>query len=311
MPAVRSYAILGTGALGGFYGARLQQVGLNVHFLLHHDYQHVSKYGLSVESPDGNFTLPQINAYCDASDMPPCDVVAVTLKTTQNRLLPQMLPRLLKDDGVVLVLQNGLGMEEEVAQIVGSDHVMGGLCFTCNNKIGPGHIRHLDYGVITLAEYAPNYVPCGITQRMRQVASDFESAGILMQLTEDLLLARWQKLVCNIPFNGLSVVLNATIKELVADNNARALVEQMMQEVVAVAATYGRIIADSYIQKRLDYIAKMGSYQTSMKIDFDQRRPLEVEAMYGNPWRAAQSAGVDTPLLAMLYRQLKFFDAHL
>jgi len=236
--------------------------------------------------------------------------VVVTLKTTQNSLLRQMLPRLVKEDGIVLVLQNGLGMEEEVAEIVGSDRVMGGLCFTCNNKVGPGHIRHLDYGVITLAEYAPNYIPCGITERMRQVASDFEHAGILMQLAEDLLLARWQKLVCNIPFNGLSVVLNATIKELVDDVHARFLVEQIMQEVVATAAASGRIIPDDYIQKRLKYIAKMGSYRTSMKIDFDERRPLELEALYGNPWQAAQSAGVSTPHLGMLYQQLKFLDTY-
>lgn len=307
---VRSYAILGTGALGGFYGARLQQAGLDVHFLLHRDYQHVSKYGLIVDSPDGDFTLPHINAYSSVGDMPRCDVVAVTLKTTQNSLLRQMLPRLVKDDGVVLVLQNGLGIEEEVAQIVGSDRVMGGLCFICNNKVGPGHIRHLDYGVITLAEYVPNYMPCGITERMRQVQSDFERAGILIQLAEDLLLARWQKLVCNIPFNGLSVILNATTNELMADIHARVLIEQIMQEVLAAAAAHGRAIADDYIQKRLNYIAKMGSYLTSMKIDFDKRRPMEVEAICGNPLRAAQQAGVHTPQLGMLYRQLKFFDAY-
>jgi 2-dehydropantoate 2-reductase len=308
--AVRSYAIIGSGALGGFYGARLQQAGLDVHFLLHRDYQHVRKYGLFIESPEGDFTLPQINAYCDVGDMPRCDVVAITLKTTQNNLLRQMLPSLVKDDGVVLVLQNGLGMEEEVAEIVGSDRVMGGMCFTFNNKVGPGHIRHIDYGAITLADYAPDYIPCGITKRMHQVALDFERAGILIQLAEDLLLARWQKLVCNIPFNGLSVVLNATNDELIADIHARILIEQIMREVVAVAAAYGRAIADSYIQKRLNYIAKMKPYRTSMKIDFDQRRPLEVEAICGNPLRAAQQAGVDTPQLAMLYRQLKFCDTY-
>ena len=150
--ANRRYAILGTGAVGGFYGARLQKAGLDVHFLLHNGYEHVSKHGLIVESPDGDFPLPQVHAYNDVNKIPRCDVVVVTLKTTQNHLLPQLLPNIVKDDGVVLVLQNGLGVEPEIAQIVGSERVIGGLCFLCSNKVGPGHIRHLDYKEIKLAE---------------------------------------------------------------------------------------------------------------------------------------------------------------
>jgi 2-dehydropantoate 2-reductase len=304
----RRYAILGTGALGGYYGACLQRVGLEVHFLLHHDYQHVREQGLVIESPDGDFTLPYVNAYGDAAKMPACDVAIVALKTTQNHLVPDMLPPVVKDDGVVLVLQNGLGIEQEVAQLVGSQRVMGGLCFLCSNKVGPGHIHHLDYKQITLGEYLPDYQPGGLTQRMRQVADDFERAGIPITLAEDLLLARWQKLVWNIPYNGLSVVLDATTNELMADQYTRSLVEQLMGEVVAGAAATNRKISDRFIQTMLDYTEKMTPYRTSMKIDYDERRPLEVEAIVGNPLRVATAAGTDLPLISMLYRQLKFLD---
>ncbi|MBD1882150.1 putative 2-dehydropantoate 2-reductase [Coleofasciculus sp. FACHB-T130] len=305
----RSYAILGTGALGGYYGAKLQRAGLNVHFLLHSDYEQVCQQGLVIESPDGDFTLPHVNAYPDANKMPPCDVVVVALKTTQNHLLPEMLPFMVKDDGVVLVLQNGLGVEEKVAKIVGSERVMGGLCFLCSNKVGPGHIRHLDYKAITLGEYTPDYQPAGITERMRQIASDFESADIPIQLAEDLLFARWQKLVWNIPYNGLSVVLDATTDELMNNLHTRLLAEQLMGEVLVGASAFGRKIPDSFVEKMLDHTAKMKPYRTSMKIDYDEGRPLEVETMFGNPLRTAQAAGVDLPKIAMLYQQLKFLDA--
>ncbi|MEW6494010.1 MAG: putative 2-dehydropantoate 2-reductase [Cyanobacteriota bacterium] len=305
----RSYAILGTGALGGYYGACLQRVGLDVHFLLHHDYEQVREQGLVVESPNGDFTLPQVNAYGDVITMPPCDVVIVALKTTHNHLLPQMLPPVVKENSVVLVLQNGLGIEEEVARIVGSKRVMGGLCFLCSNKLGPGHICHLDYGEIALGEYTPNYQMGGITERMRQIAKEFEQAGIPIKLAEDLLLARWQKLVWNIPYNGLSVVLNATTNELMAAQYTRSLVEQLMAEVVAGAATADRMISDRFIQQMLDYTEKMTPYRTSMKIDYDEGRPLEVEAIFGNALRVATAAGADLPLVSMLYRQLKFLDA--
>ncbi len=304
----RSYAILGTGALGGYYGACLQRAGLEVHFLLHRDYEYVAKQGLVVESPNGDFTLPHVNAYGDVAQMPPCDVVVVALKTTHNHLLRQMLPTLVKDNGVVLVLQNGLGIEEDVARIVGAERVMGGLCFLCSNKVGFGHIRHLDYGQITLGEYTPNYQSGGITERMHQIAVDFESAGIPIQLVEDLLLARWKKLVWNIPYNGLSVVLNATTDEMMADKYTRGLVEQLMAEVLAGAAAMDRKISDRFIQKMLDYTEKMTPYRTSMKIDYDEGRPLEVEAIFGNPLRMAMAAGVNLPLIGMLYHQLKFLD---
>lgn len=304
----RRYAILGTGALGGYYGACLQRVGLEVHFLLHRDYQHVREQGLVIESPDGDFNLPYVNAYNNAAQMPACDVVIVALKTTQNHRLPDLLPPVVKDDGVVLVLQNGLGIEQEVAQLVGSKRVMGGLCFLCSNKVGPGHIHHLDYKQITLGEYLPDYQPGGLTQRMRQIADDFERAGIPITLAEDLLLARWQKLVWNIPYNGLSVVLDATTNELMADQYTRSLVEQLMGEVLAGAAATGRRISDRFIQTMLDYTEKMTPYRTSMKIDYDERRPLEVEAILGNPLRVATAAGTDLPLISMLYRQLKFLD---
>lgn len=303
----RSYAILGTGALGGYYGACLQRAGIDVHFLLRSDYEHVSKHGLIIESPDGNFTLPQVHAYGDVNKMPRCDVVAVTLKTTQNHLLPQLLPNVIKDDGVVLVLQNGLGIENEVAQIVGFDRVIGGLCFLCSNKVGAGHIRHLDYKEIKLGEYAPDYKPGGITQRLRQIAVDFESAGIPIKLVE-LLLARWQKLVWNIPYNGLSVVLDAMTDELMADVYARSLVEQLMREIVDGAAKFNCHIPDSFIKQMLDHTANMKPYRTSMKIDYDERRPLEVEAIFGNPLRLAQAAGANLPQIATLYQQLKFLD---
>lgn len=304
----RTYAILGTGALGGYYGACLQKAGKDVHFLLHNDYEYVCKHGLVVQSPDGNFTLPKVNAYHNVTDMPRCDVVAIALKTTQNHLLPQLLPQVIKDDGVVLVLQNGLGIEEQVADIVGSHRIIGGLCFICSNKVEPGHIRHLDYKEITLGEYATNYHPAGITERMRQIADDFESAGIPIQLADDLLQARWQKLVWNIPYNGLSVVLDATTQELMADVYTSSLVEQLMREVVAGAKSCDRYIPDSFIQKMLDHTTNMQPYRTSMKIDFDLCRPLEVEAIFGNPLRMV-SAQTPMPACATLYHQLKFLDA--
>ncbi|MGC9503701.1 putative 2-dehydropantoate 2-reductase [Baaleninema sp.] len=308
--AERRYAILGTGAIGGFYGACLQRAGFDVRFLLRSDYETVRREGLTIESVGGDFRLPRVNAYRDVAEMPKCDGVVVALKTTQNHLLPKLLPSVLADDGVVLVLQNGLGIEDEVADIVGGDRVVGGMCFICSNKVGPGRVRHLDYGPIALADYTPGYEPLGITPRLEAIERDFQTAGIEIQLHEDLLLARWKKLVWNIPFNGLSVVLDAKTDRLIFDGDSRQAVESLMAEVVRGAAACDREIPEAFVSNMLVTTEKMKPYLTSMKLDYDGGRPLEVEAIVGNPLRMAAEAGASLPKIELLYHQLKICDRY-
>lgn len=305
---IRTYAIIGTGAIGGFYGARLSRAGFDVHFLAHSDYEHIRDHGLVIESKDGDFTLPHVNVYNDAARMPRCDVAAVTLKTTANHILSSALPKVLKEDGVVLVMQNGFGYEEEVAEMVGPDRVLGVLCFICSNKTGPGHIRHLDFGHITVAQYTKDGAPSGITGLIREIADDFTKAGISVHTSPDLGTARWKKLVWNIPYSGLSVVLSATTDFLNKNPDSRELVAHLMREVCAGAQACGHPIEESFINEMLSYTDVMPPYLTSMKIDFDNRRPMEVESIFGNPLRAAQKAGAKVPMMEMLYRELKFMD---
>jgi len=308
--AERSYAIIGTGALGGFYGARLAKAGLDVHFLLHSDYRHVRDHGLAVDSVEGDFTLPDVHAYGHAADMPRCDVVCLCLKTTANGLLGKLLTPVVADDGVVLVLQNGLGIEEQVAGIVGPGRVMAGLCFLCSNKVGPGHICHLDYGYVTLADYAAKGRACGVTERMRAVGGDFEAAGIPVRYAEDLPLARWQKLIWNVPFNGLSVVLRTSTDRIMANEHTRRLAEELMREIAAAAnASAGRIIDDGFLRGQLRDTEKMAPYRPSMLLDCEAGRPMEVEAIFGAPLRAARQAHCPTPRLETLYQLLKHIDS--
>lgn len=305
----RSYAIVGTGAIGGYYGACLQRAGFDVHFLVHSGYEQIRERGLVIESYQGDFSLPQVKAYQEATEMPMCDVVVVALKTTQNQILPKILPWLVKENSIVLLMQNGLGIEPEIAQILTSQTLVGGLCFICSNKVAPGQICHLDYGAIKLGEYAPRYQPRGSTEALRQLAVDFSAAGIEVMLSQDLLQARWEKLIWNIPFNSLSVILNARTDQMMANTGVRLLSQEIMQEVLAAAKATGRSIPQSNIQRYLEHTLKMKPYQTSMKIDYERQRPLEVEAIVGNPLRMGTSAGADLPHIRMLYHQLKFLDA--
>lgn len=310
------YAIIGTGAVGGYYGARLQQGGAAVQFLLHRDYDHVVEHGLVVESIAGNLTLPQVQAHRTTATMPAVDVVIIGLKTTQNSLLPELLRPLLGPKTAILTLQNGFGVEAELAAWVGDRPIFGGLCMICANKIGPGVIHHLDYGSLLLGQHHPDHQSARISPLLEQIVQDLAAGNIAVEKVEDLRLARWRKLMWNIPFNGLSVVMNATTAEMMADPNIRQLAEQLMEEVLEAARRDGdalspgqnRHLPQALVAQMLVHTEQMIPYRTSMKLDFDEGRPLEVEAIYGNALRTAQAAGAAVPRIEMLYHLLKAID---
>jgi len=308
------YAILGTGALGGYYGGLLAHAGFETHFLLRSDFEHVQRRGLVVDSIRGDFAVgpDHIHAHRDPAAMPACDVAVVCLKTTQNERLPELLAKCVKPDGVVLVLQNGLQPEADAAAIVGADRVLGGLCFLCSNKIGPGHIQHLDYGHIHLGVYDPAPAPgsasagSAAARHFPQVVEDFNAAGIETVGVGDLRLSRWKKLVWNIPYNGLSVVLNQTTDVMMADHETRRRIERVMHEVQAAAlAVDDKVIKDDFIETMLGYTAKMEPYKTSMMLDFEAGRAMEIEAIVGDPLRAGLAGGVKLPEVAALYSRLQ------
>jgi 2-dehydropantoate 2-reductase len=307
--AARSYAIIGTGALGGYYGARLHHAGADVHFLLHSDYDHVRTNGLRVISREGDFSIPRPQIYASARDLPRCDVAAVCLKTTQNRLLAELLPPAVKGDGVVLMMQNGLGIEADAAAVLPRHTILGGLAFLCSNKVGPGEIHHLDYGAVRIGEHRGHGRPAGITPAMLSIAADFKLAGIPAMLEDDLVLARWKKLVWNVPYNGLCVVEGCTTDVLMGDPQTRARCEAIMREVLAIAAAHGRHIHLSFVEAMLADTAKMAPYKPSMLLDYERGRPLELEAIYRRPLAAAEAAGLDCPNIRCLYQALADLDA--
>jgi 2-dehydropantoate 2-reductase len=303
----RSYAILGAGALGGLYGGLLAKSGLEVHFLLRSDFAHVRDHGLKVDTPLGNFHLDQIRCYERAADMPQVDVAIVAWKTTGNAALKATLESVCGPHTVVLVLQNGWDIERDAAAVVGAERVLGGCCFLCSNKLAPGHIHHLDYGRIAFGEFAPGLAG-KITPRMQEIENDFRAAQIDMQPEEDLRSVRWHKLAWNIPFNGLSVVLSADTRQIMSDPSSAVLAEQLMEEVREAARVCGSQVSQRHIQRMLDDTRKMVPYDSSMLLDYRAARPMEVEAIFGNPLRAAQAAGYTPAKIESLYYQLCFLD---
>ena len=304
------YAVIGTGAIGGYYGGLLARHGMDVHFLLNSDYQHVNEQGLRIDSINGNFNV-DVNAYAKPEDMPLCDVAIVALKTTNNHLLEVLLPQVVKRTGVVVIMQNGLAVEQVAADILPQASIMGGLCFIGSTKIGPGHIQHSDFGMVSLGQYMTDESAAGITPELGLVTEDFLSCGIDVKPVENLNFLRWQKLVWNVPFNGLSVVLNSSTSALLSQHDSRALIKSMMLEVIAAANACGQPLSATMAELMLvNTETNMQDYAPSMKVDYDHNRPLEINAIYQSMIDRAARSSVDMKLAKMLAQQLRFLSRH-
>jgi 2-dehydropantoate 2-reductase len=295
-------AIVGAGAVGGYYGARLAQHGHDVHFLLRGDYAAVRRNGWVIRSCDGDFTIPadSVHAYDDPHRMPAADLVIVTLKTTHNGQYEPLIRPLVKQGTAMLTLQNGLGNEDRLAALFGPHRVLGGMAFVCINRTAPGHIHHIDHGTIRLGEFGG-----GPSGRASRVAGLFNASGVRCEVLDDLRRGRWEKLVWNVPFNGLGAVLDLATDKLTGSDHALSLVRSLMTEVVAAARGDGAKVSDDIVDRQIRNTLTMGAYQSSMQIDRREGRPLEVEAILGEPLRRAQAAGVPTPYLRAVYEMAR------
>lgn len=299
-----TYGIIGTGALGGFYGGMLAKTGYDVHFLFRSDFDFVRENGLKVDSVYGDFHLNNVNAYRATPDMPKCDVVLVCLKTTENKLLAKLLKPIVHRKTVVILLQNGLGVEEDLAAEMPDTFIAGGLAFICSNKVGPGHVAHLDFGKLIIGSY--NLADCEI---LHQVISNFQMAGISTELAPDLRYARWHKLVWNVPFNGLAVVLNTTTDKLVNREETIGLARDLMLEIIRGANACGVVLPETLAQQMIDMTIRMKPYAPSMKLDYDNRRRMEIEYIYSKPIDAARNAGFTMSKVEVLEKQLSFIQS--
>lgn len=299
--------MIGAGAVGGYYGARLAQSGLDVRFLLRSDYEIVRTRGLEIRSIDGDFRLePVPRRFCGSvADMPTCDLVLVALKTTENHRFDELIRPLLHENTAILTLQNGLGNEDALAKLFGRQRVLGGMAFVCINRISPGIVHHMDHGFIRLGEFfGPSDSP-----RARQIAALFTAAKVPCEALASLMYGRWAKLIWNIPFNGLCALLDLPTDRLIATEEGTAVIRQIMDEVMAAAASDGVQLDAKLPQTNIDLTRTMGAYMPSMQLDRRAGRPMEVEAIFGRPLERAMAHNLRVPHMQMLHLALSLLNS--
>lgn len=300
--AFPTVAVIGTGAIGTYYGVRLAKAGADVRFLLRSDFDAVHRKGeMIIDDGDTRVELRPVSVFRTPSEIGPVDLVIVALKTTANHYLKELLPPLIGPDTAVFTLQNGLGPDELIASIVGPGRVLGALAFIALTRAAPGEVRCYHHGSLVIGEFERRPMA-----RTRALVEQFIAAGVKTTVAENLAEARWRKLVWNVPFNGLAIAAGGLTTDVICDDPALAArVRVLMKEVQQAAAGLGYIIPDDFLKQQFDVTPPMGSYQPSSLVDFIAGREVEIESIWGEPLRRAQAAGAAMPELARLYDQLR------
>nr|WP_314481795.1 putative 2-dehydropantoate 2-reductase [uncultured Pseudomonas sp.] len=300
--------IIGSGAIGGFYGLLLAKAGFDVHFLLRSEYQAVRDQGLTVQSMVHGPLHAQVQCYASAAQMPLCDWLLIGTKATSNPQLAPLIVQAAAPGAKVVLLQNGLDVEAQLRPALRDDmHLLGGLCFVCVDRQAPGVIRHQALGTVNVG-YHSGPSDDGGRALVEQGVALFQAAGVASVGMPDLAGARWQKLVWNVPFNGLSVLLGASTAQLLSDSHARALVHALMEEVIQGAVACGHAMPQGYAEQLLALTQRMPDYWPSMYHDFTHHRPLETEAIYAAPLARARAAGCHLPRMDMLHQSLAYLS---
>jgi 2-dehydropantoate 2-reductase len=297
-------AIIGSGSIGSYYGAKLAHAGSDVHFLMRGDLSKVRRDGIFVRGEGENFRVAKVNCYNSTKEIGPCDLAIVALKTTSNPDLVDLIPPLLHERTMLLTLQNGLGNEEFLAQHFGAQRVLGALCFIAVDRHSKTEVERYAYGHIVLGEFKGQSQP-----RTREIAAEFTRAKVHCALTDDLARERWRKLIWNIPFNGLSILAGGIdTASIVGDKNLRELTISLMNEVITAANHCGHALPRDAWHEHVKRSETMAGYKPSTLQDWETMKPLEIEAIWGEPIRLAAGCGAKMPLTEMIYALLNKMD---
>lgn len=294
-------AVIGAGAVGGYFGGRLALAGNDVVFLARGKTLEALRAGpLRVESIKGDFEIA-VRATDDPASVGAVDAVLVAVKSWQVREAANAIQKMPERDSVVVPLQNGLETPEQLAAIIGPERVAGGYCGIVAEAIGPAHIRH---------KWAEPFVAFGEIQplarrdRLEQLREAFLGGGVRCEIPSDIVAGMWQKFLF-MPWGALAAMMRTTLGPLCNVPESRAKLRQALQEVADIACARGVNLPPDSVDKALAHLDGVPEETTSsMQRDIMAGRPSELEAQTGLVVRLGRLARVATPMHDSIYAAL-------
>lgn len=307
------FAIVGSGAVGGYYGAKLARAGADVTFIARGAHlAAIRSHGLSIKSPLGDF---EVNARAeeDPARVPPVDVAIFAVKAYSNAEAIPLLKAIVRDNAVALTMQNGVDSVDEIAAAIGPERVLGGATYVATALSRPGLIEQTGtHRRVVFGEVGQNPVVSAfrrtseVSGRVQAIHDAFVAADIQSEPVADARVPLWEKFCYLAPFAGFTGAARVPIGPLWSDPFSRAQIVEGFREVESVARAEGVVLPEGLINRISRYVdALPGSTRSSLLIDLQQGKPLEVEALLGSVDRRGRRAGVPTPIMSALYSVLK------
>jgi 2-dehydropantoate 2-reductase len=296
------FAVFGIGGIGGLFGGMLAKAGYDTTFIARGEtLATLQQKGLRVESIMGNFTLPHVQATGNPAEVGPVDVIFVATKTWQVPEAARQIPPMLGGNTVVVPLQNGVEAFEQLAEALGAEHVLGGLCHVITFVSAPGVIKHISMKPsITLGEWNNSR-----STRVENLAQCLQNAGFEVRLPENIQVALWEKFLYIASLGGVGAVSRCPVGTMRTLPETRALLDRAAREIVVLARAHGIPVAETAIDqvwKLLESLPPEGT--SSMQRDVMNGRPSELSSLSGAVARLAKAKGVSSPAHEFMYSAL-------
>ncbi|HZJ73322.1 MAG TPA: 2-dehydropantoate 2-reductase [Perlabentimonas sp.] len=291
-------AIIGTGGVGGYFGAKMAQAGCNVTFLARGAHlEAIKRNGIKVKSILGDFHLDNVRAVSTIPEMGMVDLAIVSVKAWQVKDIRADLKLILHPNAIVLPLQNGIMAAQELGEVIDPKRVIGGLCRIISKIESPGVIAHLGVTpTIVFGDFNGE-----LSQRVKQLKALFDKADFSSRVSDDIEADMWKKFI-SICVSGLLAVSKTTYGEIRKLDETRALMIGLIKEVYELSQRKGLKIAPDFIDRTVSFIDSFPpDTSSSLTRDVLEGKPSEIEYQNGTVVRLGQELGVSTPINRFVY----------
>jgi len=299
--------VMGTGGVGGYFGARLATSGCDVAFVARgRQLEAIRSQGLRVQSPLGDITVPQVTASDNPAELGKADLVLFGVKLWDTAQAAQLIRPLIGDDTAVVSFQNGVMKDDILKEALGAKHVIGGVCYIAATIAEPGVIRHTGtMQKLVFGEYGG-----AVTPRIERFRDACVAAGIDVEIPASIEQAIWEKFVFLVALSGTTTLARTPIGPIRGNERSRAFFQDVMDEVVQVARAEGVPLPADYAARRIAFADQLPATMTSsMHGDLERGSRLEVEWLSGDVVRRGKRLGIPTPCNRAVYDLLSIHSA--
>lgn len=287
--------LIGAGSVGAYFCGRAAMGGAEVEVVAHSGFDEISAIGYPVESIAGDFLFRPVRVLHSAAEASP-DIDAVVMATKvlpeidRVKLLAPVAER--ASHPPIMLIQNGIGIEDEIKTAFPQNHLISTVAYIGASRSAVNRIHHRGAGRLIIGDTDGS---CAAAEKL---AEQFRRGGVPCEVTDNIALERWRKLLWNLPFNTVSVLAGGiTTKELCDGGQIEMLCSQLMDEVISVANACSVALTREMAEEQFEYTRNFPAYKTSMLQDFEAGRPLEVDAVIGNAVKIADRMSIPVPMM--------------